>query len=143
MPTTTCEPPDFEDDDDQPIDSIDRDFRIFHGDNPHVEVMLTKMSFKVLKTGREHYSMKTLIAVARWHLTFDTENAEGHKLKLTDRWSSRYARLIMKNNPTLEGFFRIRKLRGHYKHTRPKDESREAYVRRTQAWQDAVDDGRA
>ena len=49
--------------------------------------------------------MKTLYNIARWHFQFERE--DGAEYKLDDRFHSRYARLIMAQEPDLDDFFDV------------------------------------
>lgn len=47
----------------------------------------------------------------RWELTVETDSVDlGDDFKLNNNYRSRYARLIMNNEPDLAGFFDIRRL---------------------------------
>jgi hypothetical protein len=84
-------------------------FDDFHKTNPRVYRALVKYAREMYARGFRRYSMKTIWAVLRWHS--DLSKDAGETYKLNDRYYSRYARLIMENEPDLRDFFDLRKLR--------------------------------
>lgn len=89
--------------------SADDAFLEHHHERPEVYRQLVKRSREAKARGFEHYSIKTIWAVMRWHL--DLRSDQNEHYKLNDRYYSRYARLIEKQEPDLKGFFHFRKLR--------------------------------
>ena len=92
-----------------PSDPIEEAFRDFHARHPEVAEYMTGLSFDLLYRGRNHYGVKAVYERARWH--FQVEKDMGEEFKLNNNYHSRYARLIMRENPQLEGFFELRKLK--------------------------------
>lgn len=89
----------------QPKDSIQIRFERFHSKNLSVYTKLVGLAREVKARGRGHYGIEPLFARLRWHFEFETE---GDSFKLNNNYTSRYARLIMENEPDLRGFFRTR-----------------------------------
>jgi hypothetical protein len=61
------------------------------------------------RAGRERYGIKSIYERLRWHMNVETTGSE--EFKLNDHYTSRYARLLMENEPDLKGFFETRTLR--------------------------------
>ena len=90
---------------------IDQAFMLFHEDNPHVYNTLVEEARKLRRMGWKKIGMKFLYERARWILTMKTRIPEDMEpYKLNNNYTSRYARLIMKQEPDLKDFFETRKL---------------------------------
>jgi hypothetical protein len=87
------------------MESISKNFEMFHYDNPHVYDELWKLACDLHARGHRHYSMKGLFEVLRWHRAMKTTDED---FKLNNNYTAYYARLIMENDDRLEGFFRLR-----------------------------------
>lgn len=86
-----------------PESKITRQFRQFHAENPRVFAELHQLAKQAKAQGRTHYSINALFEIVRWHRTLDTTDTE---FKLRNAFRAYYARLIMKTDPSLQGFFR-------------------------------------
>ena len=84
-------------------------FLDFHRSNPRVYATLVAHARKVRDRGFSYYSIKTLFEVLRWHSDIAKDGEEQYKLN--NNYPSRYARLIMKQEPDLKDFFNLRGLR--------------------------------
>lgn len=89
--------------------SIDERFQQFHRDNPHVYRELVKLAHKAKRAGHHRIGIELLFAVCRWERMMVTTDPTG--FKLNDHYTSRYARLIMEQEPELAGIFMTRELR--------------------------------
>lgn len=89
--------------------SIDERFERFHAANPHVYAALREMAIEMRAQGIRRYSVDALMQVLRWRsaLKFGPDG----EWKLNDHYTSRYARMLMDQEPSLAGFFSIRALR--------------------------------
>ena len=85
--------------------TIDEQFANFHKANPHVYEMLKTLALKTKRAGSKHYGMAGLFEVLRWTHTIETH---GDEFKLNNNYRALYARLLMTNEPELEGFFKLR-----------------------------------
>lgn len=85
--------------------TIEEKFEIFHRENPQVYSHLKRLALKMRATGRKHYGMKGLFEVLRWHFALETT---GEDFKLNNNYTALYARLLMENEPELDGFFCLR-----------------------------------
>ena len=88
----------------------DVEFAWFHLENPHVYDLLLRLAREAQAAGKTKLGVNTLYTRARWDLWLATKDRADPDLKLNDGYTSRYARLLMKE-PGLEGFFEVRRLR--------------------------------
>lgn len=88
--------------------SLDHRFAIFHSENPKVYEELCALARQAKSRGRKKIGMKMLFEVVRWNRFIETNDPE---FKLNNNHHSRYARLLMKQEPDLAGFFDLRELR--------------------------------
>jgi len=84
---------------------ITEKFNQFHHDNPGVYKRLRELSFELLESGYERYSMKGLFEVLRYKEAIRTR---GSLFKLNNNYTSLYARMLMRNEPRLYDFFSTR-----------------------------------
>ncbi len=89
---------------------LDRDFKVYHQENPRVFELLRFYCAEVYRNGHRHYSIDAIMHRVRWHIDIETKDSDGYKMN--NNYTSRYARLLMSTFEQLEGFFRIRKLKG-------------------------------
>ena len=84
-------------------------FEEFHRLNPWVYRTLCTLARTMTSRGHKSVGIKMLYEVMRWHYYQKTTDAGGD-FKLDNRHTSRYARLMMENEPDLKGVFETRKL---------------------------------
>ena len=89
------------------VKTIEEKFNEFHKENPEVYKQLVSMSRQLKVAGHKKCGMKMLFEILRWRSMLKTQ---GDEYKLPNNYTSRYARLIMENEPGLEGFFETRSL---------------------------------
>ena len=82
----------------------------FHRNNPHVYTELVKLTRQLVARGFTKVGMRMLWEVLRWNTMMKTIHLEGD-YKLNDIYFSRYARLIMEQEPDLAGIYETRRLR--------------------------------
>jgi len=81
-------------------------FEQFHSNNPIVYRTLVRLVREwVNRTGRRKLGIKTLYERARWEIALETGDPE---CRLNNNFTAFYARLIMANNPDLDGIFDLR-----------------------------------
>lgn len=85
---------------------LEREFRIFHMDNPWVYDSLVEYARQAKGAGFEQYSMNGLFERLRWHLNVETSSKDGFKLNNNHR--SFYSREIMQKESDLDEFFEVR-----------------------------------
>ena len=86
------------------------DFERFHAENPHVYKRLKRLAFLLKVRGVERYGMKALWEVLRYEQAIATTAAAG-SYRLNNNFTALYARLLMDEEPDLEGFFELRERR--------------------------------
>lgn len=96
-------------------DRIARAFARFHADNPHVYEGLRKLALQVRRVGRDHYDIGALFEVLRFEHAIETTSGDG--LKLNNNYRALYARLLMDQEPELDGFFQLRERKPRYDDT--------------------------
>lgn len=84
---------------------LERQFGEFHRENPEVYSQLVYLAREARQAGRNRYGIKSLFEIIRWHKAISTE---GDDFKLNNNHAPFYARLIMRKEPDLEGFFETR-----------------------------------
>lgn len=89
-----------------PRDAIQERFEAFHAQYPQVYAELRKLAFDYLARGFTHYSLDGLFHVVRHERNMAVGPENGYKLN--NDFTSRYARLLMANEPALRGFFETR-----------------------------------
>jgi hypothetical protein len=65
---------------------------------------------KLHRAGRDHYSIDAILHRVRWHYDVKAK-VPGEPFKLNDHFTSRYARLVMRQESDLHDFFETRRLR--------------------------------
>lgn len=88
--------------------NIEKRFWQFHHDNPGVYELFKQFAFEARKAGFDHYGAKAIFERVRWHIHITTNDRE---FKLNNNYHSRYARLMARDYPQMDGFFRNRKLK--------------------------------
>lgn len=84
----------------------DAAFEAYHAANPQIYEAVVRFSLELKRRGRWHLGMKAVFERLRWWS--NVEATTGDAFKLNNNWTSRYARLVMKNEPELTGFFETR-----------------------------------
>lgn len=87
---------------------LDAQFEEFHKNNPEVYQELVRLARQMKARGHKQIGIKMLWEVLRWERAMKTTDQT--EWKLNNNYTSRYARLIMENEPDLEGFFVTRGL---------------------------------
>ncbi|MGB5760820.1 MAG: hypothetical protein WBM50_28150 [Acidimicrobiales bacterium] len=88
-----------------PQGSIEANFLAFHEANPWVYTALVRLARDM---NRRPIGIGMLFEVIRWQYARATVSDDG--LRLNNNFRSRYARLIMEQEPDLAGVFQIREL---------------------------------
>lgn len=89
--------------------SIQTEFIQFHKDNPDVYNRLVALARKARSHGYSRIGIGHLWEVMRWDLMIQTNGLLDYKLN--NNFRSRYARLIMGQEPDLANVFELRTLR--------------------------------
>ena len=86
--------------------TIKADFNAYHKANPSVYDKLLELSLRLKRVGASKYGMKALFEILRFNALLQSDE----KFKLSNNYTAYYARLLMLNEPQLEGFFTTRPL---------------------------------
>lgn len=89
--------------------NIQERFEEFHHANPHVYQELVQLCREAVGNGKERIGVRMVWEVARWNLIVRTR--QNSDFKLNDHYHSRYARLIMEQEPDLQDIFELRTLK--------------------------------
>ena len=87
------------------MNAIKERFERFHEQNPHVYERLRIKAFNLKRRGVKRFSIRGLFDVLRYAHAIRTK---GDPFLLNDHFTAHYARLVMENNPDLDGFFETR-----------------------------------
>ena len=94
------------------MSDIDAQFAEFHRRNPQVLADLERLAAKLLERGRKRIGIKMIWEVLRYeHLTATSE-----RYRLSNNYTSRYARLMIDRNPKLREVIELRHLKGEGAH---------------------------
>lgn len=85
--------------------TIEESFGLFHHGNPHIYRLLKQMAIDYKRKGHAHCGMKMLWEALRYSSAVKTR---GEPYKLNNNYTALYARLLMKQERELVGFFEVR-----------------------------------
>ena len=86
-------------------DKIELAFLAFHMDNPHVYEEVKKIALDLRRSGRDFYGIGAIFEIIRYHRAMTTNDPH---FKMNHNYKALYSRLLMKQEPELAGFFKIR-----------------------------------
>ena len=86
-------------------------FLRFHAKHPQVYVLLVRFAREWQYAGHRKCGIKMLWERVRWEIGIEGLPESVDDWKLNNNYHSRYARLIMRQERGLEGFFETRELR--------------------------------
>jgi len=87
--------------------SLDSKFATYHSENPHIYREFEKMTFALIRAGKDHYGAKAIFEAMR----FETIISGNDDFKINNNYTSRYVRMFDKKHPGLSDFFRKRELK--------------------------------
>lgn len=87
--------------------TLEEQFAAFHEANPHVYTELRKMALAMVQRGYRRIGVKMLFEVLRYRHAMTTSDPSS-EFKLNNNYTSFYARLLMCNEPALDGAFELR-----------------------------------
>ncbi|KOX53879.1 hypothetical protein ADL19_15015 [Streptomyces purpurogeneiscleroticus] len=87
---------------------LEKDFHIFHRDNPKVYELFKKFTKEVIDAGFTHHSARDIMRRIVWETTIVTTDDQ---YKINNNHTPYYARLWMQQHPEYPGFFRTRAVR--------------------------------
>jgi len=91
--------------DTETVDPIEVAFWEFHKENPQVYDALKRLARNLIERGHDHYGIKALCEVVRFEHVMATRDPA---FKINNNYTALYARLLMKAEPELAGFFELR-----------------------------------
>ena len=97
-------------DSDPALISIQQRFERFHREHPEVYVLAVELARTGKAAGRTRLSINQIFEVMRWQRSIEGLPDDREDYKINSVYASRYARLIMEQEPDLEGIFEIRRL---------------------------------
>lgn len=77
----------------------------FHQENPEVFGLFKALCDDVRNAGKTKYGAKAVMEVVRWKVNVYTH---GDEFKINNNYTSCYARLLMIEDPSFDGFFQLR-----------------------------------
>lgn len=86
-------------------ESLEERFNAFHAANPHVYAHLRTLALKLAREGKKA-GIATIYEVLRYEGIWQTT---GDTYKLNNDWRAFYSRMLMENEPELDGYFETRK----------------------------------
>lgn len=86
-------------------------FEAFHRANPHVYDYFKQRAIGLRRLGTKRYGMKSLFELLRWDYSVQTGDPDN--FKINNNFAPWYARLLMDNEPELDGFFETRACKYH------------------------------
>jgi hypothetical protein len=90
--------------------SIEEAFWTFHDRHPEVYAAVVRLCREWRARGAERWSIEGAFAVLRWQRRLSGLPDPREAYKLNDHYTSRYARLVMEQEPDLAGIFETREL---------------------------------
>lgn len=95
---------------DQGDPSIQERFEEYHRLNPQVYESYVRLARELAARGRTKIGIGMLTEILRWEFYLTTEDPTSD-FAISNDYRSRYARMIMEENPDLRGIFDLRPLR--------------------------------
>lgn len=92
-------------------------FERFHARNPGVYEHLVRLARQAKSAGRERIGIASLFEVLRWEVLTGKDQREA--FRLDNGYRSFFARLIMRQEPDLAGFFETRKSMADEREVKP------------------------
>lgn len=86
--------------------ALQEEFNAYHQRNPRIYEKLKTLALRLKRVGASSYGMKALFEILRFNALLQSDK----KFKLSNSFTPYYARLLMKQEPQLAGFFHTREL---------------------------------
>jgi len=84
-------------------------FQEFHQSNPHVYNRMVELTRSLVDKGHRKVGISMIFEVLRWQHLLETDDPNS-KYKLCNNYKPYYSRLIMAQEPELDGVFDTKKL---------------------------------
>ncbi len=95
---------------DRAPETLQERFEDYHRRNPQVYAELLRLAMEAKARGLERIGIATLYETVRWELAIRAAEKNDAGPRMNNDYRSRYARLIMDNEPDLREFFEVRRL---------------------------------
>ena len=82
-------------------------FRSYHQDNPHICAGIVSLGLMAKRRGRSRWGVMAIMNVLRWKLEVEARDSSS-PWKINNNYAPYYARLVMSQEPELQGFFNVR-----------------------------------
>ena len=86
--------------------ALQEEFNAYHKRSPQIYQKLKTLALRLKRVGASTYGMKALFEILRYNALLQSDQ----KFKLCNNHAPYYARLLMKQEPQLAGFFYVRAL---------------------------------
>ena len=86
--------------------ALQEEFNAYHKRSPQIYEKLKTVALRLKRVGASTYGMKALFEILRFNALLQSDK----KFKLCNNHAPYYARLLMKQEPQLAGFFYVRAL---------------------------------
>ncbi len=84
-------------------------FAAYHARHPDVFGLFRRFAAEARAAGRARFGARAIMERIRWH--YAVVRHDGEPFKINDSFTSRYARLLIEEDPGFAGFFELRRLR--------------------------------
>ncbi len=91
----------------QHMGKMEREFWVFHRENPYIYRLFERFALAVVNRGYEHFGARDIIHRIRWETNVETNDPE---FKINNNHSPYYGRLWMRDH-NMPGFFRTREIK--------------------------------
>lgn len=86
--------------------SWQREFEEFDRANPNIYHLFRRFAFEAQERGFKHFGAKAIMERVRWEVRMDTTG--NSEFKINNNFTAFYARKLMRDYPSMAGFFRTR-----------------------------------
>lgn len=83
-------------------------FNQYDNENPKIWEAFKKFTLQAIRSGKEHYSSKSIFERIRWETAIEAQN---DSFKLNNNYTGDYSRKFMESFPQYKGFFRTREMK--------------------------------
>lgn len=98
---------------DRAAHTFEHRFATFDADNPNIYRLLVRFARQLRDRGYSRCGIALLWERMRWEMMLSTSDPAG--FKLNNDYKADYARMMMRNEPDLREFFRVRELRSKHR----------------------------
>lgn len=92
-------------------ETIQEQFERFHEKHPDVYDLFKRFAWQLRMAGRPRFGAKAIYERIRWERMTSSAGDEEEVAKLPNNYTSRYVRLLIEEDESFAGFFRLARLR--------------------------------